>query len=326
MAQHLLNAGPSERGWHRIEGASRCLRLHAWRESGAMPKVETEPLIKGSLLHIGLAHYYVRMNRDDPDYYYSPEDAVRKLSAVGAREASTAHAAALWRVSAPNIILSLQAYEARWRNCGWEPVMVEEELRAHIPKYNGDGKFLFTQRADLAVRDSDGIHWIVDHKSCYRIESKTLRQHILSGQFLGYQLFGRKLWGDNFGGVIVNRVKLSQPYGFDRTVLEPAPSAIKLFAKNLALQERMVDMFEGKPPLEWPAVYSDQTCWGKYGKCDAFELCQWGEPDAVCEESRQEEARQEVGKKDQGSPREEKQGSPQGNQGGSSLKGGRDSC
>ena len=246
-----------------------------------MPRLESEPLIKGSLLHIGLAHYYIRkqikLSGGNPDDYFTPDDAVRKLSAIGASEASTAHATALWRVSVPNIVLALKAYEARWMNCSWEPVMVEEELRAHIPKYSQDGSFLFTQRADLAVKDADGTYWIVDHKSCYRIESKTLRQHILSGQFIGYQLFGRKKWGKNFGGVIVNRVKLSNPYGFDRTVLEPAPAAIKRFAKNLSLQEHMVDMFEGKPPLEWPAVYSDQTCWGKYGKCDAFELCQWGE-------------------------------------------------
>jgi hypothetical protein len=205
-----------------------------------------------------------------------PEDAVKALAEIEADRAATAHETALWRVSVPNIILSLRAYEARWRHCSWKVVMVEEELRAQIPKWNGDGTFLFTQRADLAVQDPDGKYWIVDHKSCYRIESKTLRQHIISGQFLGYQVFGRKLWGRDFGGVIVNRVKLSEPYDFDRTTLEPAPSAIKHFAKNLALQEHMVGMFEGKPPVEWPAVYSDQTCWGKYGKCDAFELCQWG--------------------------------------------------
>ena len=285
MKPILLNAGPSERGWHRIEGASRCLRLFAWRESGTLVWKESEPLIKGSLLHIGLAHLYARKRNelagDDPEQYYSPADAVRQLSEIGASEANTAHAAALWRVTVPNIILALNAYEARWQSCSWEPIMVEEELRAHIPKISGDGTFLFTQRADLAVKDADGTYWIVDHKSCYRIESKTLRQHILSGQFLGYQLFGRKLWGENFGGVIVNRVKLSGDYDFDRTVLEPAPSALKVFAKNLALQEQMVGMFEGKPPLEWPAVYSDQTCWGKYGKCDAFELCQWGPENAI---------------------------------------------
>ena len=281
----LLNAGPSERGWHRIEGASRCLRLFAWRESGALTWKSSEPLVKGSLLHIGLAHLYARQRTEnyggDPEAYMTVEDSVRALSEIEAEKAGTAHEAALWRVSVPNIILALRAYENRWRHCDWKPVMVEEELRAQIPKVSGDGTFLFTQRADLAVQDGTGKYWIVDHKSCYRIESKTLRQHILSGQFLGYYIFGKKLWGKNFGGLIVNRVKLSEPFGFDRTTLEPAPDAVKRFAKNLALQEQMVDMFEGKPPQEWPAVYSDQTCWGKYGKCDAFELCQWGKEDAV---------------------------------------------
>jgi len=283
----LLDAGPSERGWHRIEGASRCLRLYAWREAGKLPRVESEPLIKGSLLHIGLAHYYAQMRAKqegtDPDVFFSPEDAVRILSAQGANDATTAHAAALWRVSMPPILMAIQAYKRRWEHCDWQPVAVEEQLRAKIPNFAREGSFLFTQRADLIVKDSSDTYWVVDHKSCYRIESKTLRQHILSGQFIGYQLFGRRVYGEKFGGVIVNRVKLSEPCGFDRTVLEPAPDAIKHFAKNLAIQEYMVDMFSGAPPEQWPAVYSDQTCWGKYGKCAAFELCQWGDQDAVQE-------------------------------------------
>lgn len=285
----LLNAGPSERGWHRIEGASRCLRLFAWRESGALVWKSSDPLVKGSLLHIGLAHVYARkrceLNGDDPDTYMTPDDAIKALAVLESEKAPTAHEAALWRVHAPNIILATRAYENRWKHCTWEPIMVEEELRAQIPKirphYSKEDTFLFTQRADLAVRDQDGKYWIVDHKSCYRIESKTLRQHILDGQFIGYQIFGRKKWGRDFAGVIVNRVKLSDPYDFDRTTLEPAPDAMKRFAKNLALQEHMVDMFKGKPPEEWPAAYSNQTCWGKYGRCDAYELCQWGKSDAV---------------------------------------------
>jgi len=285
VSKILLNAGPSERGWHRIEGASRCLRLFAWREAGAVKWKTSAPLVKGSLLHIGLAHLYARkrceLNGEDPDQYYTPIEAVKELAEIEAQNAETAHDTALWRIHVPDILMALSQYEGRWQFCQWEPIMVEEELRAHIPKINQDGTFLFTQRADLAVKDENGTYWIVDHKSCYRIESKTLRQHILSGQFLGYQLFGRKMWGEKFGGVVVNRVKLSEPYAFDRAILEPAPNAIRVFAKNLALQEHMVDMFEGKPPIEWPAVYSDQTCWGKYGKCDAFELCQWGQENAV---------------------------------------------
>ena len=53
MTQTLLDAGPSERGWHRIETAARCLRLFAWTQVVGKTFPATEPLIKGSLLRIG---------------------------------------------------------------------------------------------------------------------------------------------------------------------------------------------------------------------------------------------------------------------------------
>jgi len=130
------------------------------------------------------------------------------------------------------------------------------------------------------VEDVHKRVWFVDHKSCYRINTKTLRQHILSGQFLGYQMFGRAKYGNRFAGVIINRIKLSTPYEFDRSVLEPAPDAVKRFAKNLGEVEEMTEKYKGLPPEQWPAVYSDQTCFGKYGMCDAFNLCQWGKENA----------------------------------------------
>ena len=42
MEKILLDAGPSERGWHRIEAAARCLRLFALRQSGVCPFPESE--------------------------------------------------------------------------------------------------------------------------------------------------------------------------------------------------------------------------------------------------------------------------------------------
>lgn len=277
MSKILVEAGPSERGWHRFEQASRCLRLFALNQSGHVPRTMSDPLVKGSLLHVGLAQYYAAKMNDGLDYY-SPEEGIKILSEQMADESVTAHDAALWRIHVPEIIQAVKAYIVRWRDCPWEVVAVEKELRAQIPRLSGDGTFLFTQRADLIVKDHHDIHWIVDHKSCYRIDSKTLRQHILSGQFLGYQIFGRKMYGKKFGGVIVNRVMLRGPYGFDRCTLEPAPHAVKRFIHNLAHVEDSTERYEGKEPFEWPAAYSDQVCWGKYGKCRAFELCQWGQP------------------------------------------------
>lgn len=272
----LVDAGPSERGWHRFENAARCLRLFALKEAGLVPRSMSDALVRGSLLHVGLAQHYA-MKLQDGKNYYTPLEGMYAFADNMAKEAANAHDAALWRIHIPEVQQAIQAYRNRWREESWTPVAVEKELRAHLPKLDGSGKFLFTQRVDLIVKDHHDIHWIVDHKSCYRIDGRTLRQFTLSGQFLGYQIFGRKMYGKKFGGVILNRVRLRGPYDFDRCTLEPAPQAIRRFTRNLAQIEDLTDRYEGEDPHTWPAAYSEQVCWGKYGKCPAFELCQWGE-------------------------------------------------
>tara|TARA_R100001082_G_scaffold104280_2_gene75533 strand:- start:3655 stop:4620 length:966 start_codon:yes stop_codon:yes gene_type:complete len=275
----LLNAGPSERGWHRMELAARCLRLYAWNEDGKTPFPVSEPLVKGSLLHIGLAHYYMRkkmeQDNDNPNRYLEPEAAVVALSNHEQSLTDDRNAKSLWKASVAVVLDAMEAYINFHKHCSWRVLEVEKEVRGKLKRPGGE-PFLFTQRVDLIVEDVHKRVWFVDHKSCYRINSKTIRQHILSGQFLGYQMFGRGKYGKRFAGVIVNRVKLSTPYGFDRSVLEPAPDAVKRFAKNLGEVEEMTEKYAGRPPQEWPAAYSDQVCFGKYGKCGAFELCQWG--------------------------------------------------
>jgi len=256
------------------------LRLYAWQHVAGISFPVTEPLVKGSLLHIGLAHYYERRllaeNGKDKELILSGPKAVVELARRRAAEAPEPERS-LWITAAPIIEDAVRAYIERWayEDSLWKIVSVEEELRANI---NGR---LFTQRADLIVRDTHNKVWIVDHKSCYRIASKTLNQHILSGQFLGYQMFGRQKFGRDFAGVIINRMKLSEPYGYDRCGLEPAPAALKNFGKQLSYTEDSIERFEGKPVEDWPAVFSDQICFGKYGRCPAFDLCQWGHEDAV---------------------------------------------
>lgn len=279
----LLNAGPSERGWHQFENAARCMRLWAFNQKTDMKFPVTAPLVKGSLIHQGLAHYYL-----DDDDYYSPHDSIAMLAEHEAARTSDVNEANLWLSSVAGIQDAMSAYIQRYRTCSWKTIAVEQELRANIPRdrsearYSGgkaleSDRFLFTQRADLIVEDAHGFKWIVDHKSCYRITSKTLRQYILSGQFLGYQVSGRRLYGKKFGGVILNRIKLSEPYGFDRVAIDPAPAAVSGFVKMLQMTENRIQQWNHlDDPMDYPPVFSDQICYGKYGPCQAFELCRWG--------------------------------------------------
>lgn len=265
----LLDAGPSQYGWHRLETALRCPRLFAWKQQGLAREI-SPPLVKGSLLHIGLAHYYIRKQAEqqgtDPERYLSPEDAILALAEKNEEESH------LWALATDDIIHAYRAYAHNWGSESWKVISVEEQLKAHV----GPKQHPYTQRADLIVEEADGRVWIVDHKSAYRINSKTLTQYIMDGQFIGYQMFGHAKYKERFGGVILNRVKLSQPYDFDRRALEPAPQALRHFTQVIIEGERRIAQGGDKPPEEWPMTLTNQVCFGKYGQCPAYNLCRFG--------------------------------------------------
>ena len=189
MEKHLLNAGPSERGWHGFETAARCPRLYAWQKVEGIQFPYTDPLVRGSLFHMGLAHYYAQKKEEaegrDPEFYYSPSDAVRLLAEKEA-EKSDPNIAALWTVAAPEIIEVVDDYIRHYKHCRWKVIDVEKEMRANIPL--GDSTFLFTQRVDLIVEETDGRIWFVDHKSAYASRLKHSTNTSSLGSFLGIKL------------------------------------------------------------------------------------------------------------------------------------------
>jgi|TARA_R110000787_G_scaffold69603_2_gene154803 hypothetical protein len=279
----LVDAGPSTRGWHQFEMAARCMRWWGLNKVDGRKWPLSAPLVKGSLLHSGLANYYQRIaDGDNADSYYTALEAVSVLAQQESDKAEDGNEASLWLSSVPVIHSALLDYVERYKDCSWEVVAVEQELRADIPRREDDigegDTFLYTQRADLIIRDAQGFGWIVDHKSAYRITTHTLRQYCLSGQFLGYQIFGRKMFGAKFGGIILNRVKLVAPHEFDRCAIEPAPQAVADFVGTLKDIEARVSQYSHlKKGMDFTPVLSEQTCYGKYGACPAYELCRWGE-------------------------------------------------
>jgi hypothetical protein len=270
----LLDPGPSERGWHRIQNALRCLRLYALSASGELDEFPlSAPLVRGSLLHVALAHYYKRLQCTqkglDPEEWFEPIAAVQHVALTKGKESPLWDA---WVGPVTNAYLEYVENFGAQDERNWEILEVEEELRALL----GPEKKLYTQRADLIVKDREGRVWIVDHKTAFRLTAKTLDQHILDGQFLGYQHFGRARWGRAFRGVVVNRIKISDPVGFDRRVLEPAPAALADFVATVLHGETEIARHKGRPPRKWPGIFNSLSCYNKYGKCPAFDLCRFG--------------------------------------------------
>jgi hypothetical protein len=74
----------------------------------------------------------------------------------------------------------------------------------------------------------------------------------------------------------VNRVRIAQDTSFSRSILEPAPAALEDFVATILHGESVIEDHAGKEPRAWPAVLNSITCYNKYGKCPAFNLCRFG--------------------------------------------------
>lgn len=152
----FIDAGSSgEWGWHATEIALRCPRLFAYQYR--MPKSAEEgdrpALLKGSLIHQGLAHHYARRRSaevgTDPAEWATPDAAIEDCAAKLGRHA------AQYVDLAKRVVAQ---YAANWAYEKLEVLHVEDVFRAEI-----EG-FRFTQRFDLVVRENDGKVWIFDHK------------------------------------------------------------------------------------------------------------------------------------------------------------------
>ena len=269
----FIDAGSSgEWGWHATELALRCPRLFAYtyRVPGAKREhTDSAPLLKGSLVHQGLAHYYMRMGLEqlglNPDEYapvdLAIEDCAKKLGPHAPQYVKLAQDV-------------LFRYAAHWAMERLEVLAVEEVFAAEI------GGYRYTQRLDLVVREADGKVWIYDHKTTGRITRDVASRYTLSGQFIGMHSFGVRTYGDEFGGVKLNLIEVGESSmgAFRRQTPDPAPNAIKGFPLTvLHARDRVADLDRsGTPAEEWPQTLSEQTCVTAYGTCNFFEKCRWG--------------------------------------------------
>jgi len=284
----LLDAGPSSRGFHRLEAYLRCPRLYAWGygQGGSNPERASAfppafPLVRGSIGHVGLAHVYARLKwvGEGNDLASSPHyPPLEAMKLVADRFGD------LGQEALPGIVAVVQRYAAHYGAEPFKIVSVEDAVETSFEGYR------YTARLDLVIEDRAGKVWIMDHKFVGRIDSKVHRRYVLSGQFLGFQWIGFKLYGERFGGVRLNLIGCNASQ-FQRLTPEPAPWMLERYPaivrhaeEGIARVEEMIRKGETVP-----ASPSEHTCMGSYGECPAFELCRWGEeiplpPSAIEEE------------------------------------------
>ena len=269
----LLNAGPSEAGWHRLQSVLQCPRKYALGLQ--TPWQGSEATMKGSLMHIGLAHHYMLQKEPEGDYY-QPTEAVGQLALIEYGVSQDER----WLEYGEMINQTLVEYIEHWRGEQWKVLHVEEQMKVYIYDEERQKKYLYTQRPDLIVQDKWGKVWIVDHKTTFRIGPKTIQRYSLSGQFLGYKMLGKAFFKEQFAGLVLNMIQ--HPSGrkgpeFARPNLAPAPNAERRHKQTLIYAERLIqDHSHLLDPMDWPGAHHETACWTPYGACPYHNQCQWG--------------------------------------------------
>lgn len=304
-----------------------------------------EPLMRGSLLHLALAHYYIRIQAQqlghDPDRWYAPHDAIlvgaqamrddgaplQDITIEKCQKALTdysVHYASemddgrrVIAVEQPLRALLRQRDDGRVEAVREDLVLTEHGLTADDPRYrrpddpvpfrrtvNGRHWFLYTQRVDLITwnpagyLDKDGQPvWnmvVGDHKTTSHIKrgrEGTIDAYSMHGQFWGLRHLAALCWPELFQkGRIRLEVNLigmptdKRATSFTRSPPSPAPHRESRHWRNVLDHYLRLEQYieEAADPNHWrtvwdfPATGHEIGCMGRYGRCDAWELCQKG--------------------------------------------------
>lgn len=280
--------GASKRGSHRLAQISQCER--AWFLSWArqlQPKAMAPALTEGTAVHTALAYWWAARMPVAPAW--SRERTMDEQLAKDTKGMPAASDLAR-RV--------LAAYDRHYAATEkWEPVAVEKEYFATVgalrrmmkPGCMSDPYDTeeVSARIDLVVR-AGGKLWAVDHKTT-KGYGATLPRWYADGewahsfQFLVQTLILRHAFGPDFGGVVVQRVKTSEPFDFDRNVvmlppqiLSDGPETILQQVKHEAdLAGRIrAAISAGADPQTWLPTGNLWSCWSWGRSCSFRPICE----------------------------------------------------
>jgi len=293
------SGGLSRRGSHRLSLVAVCPRKWHFRfQRGIEPKRPPPYLLEGTLVHLALAYYWASKMLVKPKWY-EEETLSAAMSRVG-----KGHPQAI------DLALKIRdAYQAKYEEFDFSrfvPVAVEYEFEATLgelfqgaPRASRSAAFtpdvqpslqaeVVTSRIDLLVRSSAGGLWALDYKTVGRVVNNSHRlptwnpagEYALSWQFLlQYSILKARL-GDEFRGIIIERVSKVWPFDFDRQV---SPVALGPLTELPRIVQRLVererelenDAFAArlKSDVAWMPDGHPWSCfpWGR--ACEYRDLC-----------------------------------------------------
>lgn len=299
----LIDAGPSERGWHHAEDMLVCPQKWSFRHH---PKMKADPLVtfpraaplvRGTLLHLGVAHFHRRLQAiqegDDPDKWHDPMTAISLFAAQEDAKPNQHPKSTSYDSFVIECQKATTAYVNWWTATQGKlrVIAVERQMRAFIPEggwslVGKDISWLFTQRLDLITQDAAGYYYVVDAKTRGRKDPRQMRGYSRSGQFQGVRIFGQNAFGKNFGGVYIHYVTFTKgakgaevTFSCQREAPPVKPFRVVCFPDTIRYAERQIQDFQlmGLDPWLYPKIgVENGGCESRYGQCPAAELCDFG--------------------------------------------------
>ena len=266
----LIDPGPSDRGWHRLQSVLQCPRKFALNREGRV-WVTTPPLVKGSLVHVGLAHYYaLQASKEGDEPLYSPREAVEVLAE---REYEKTQQT-MWLDFVELCQHTVDCYIAHYEGERWYPLYIEEQFRAQVA--NPEGSFLFTSSRLSGARPPQSM----DCRPRPPVGSTRLPPLHIVGSVPWLSDVRAESVQEDFGQVILNLIQHPRTCDdtpvFRRLRTEPAPWAVKTFKQTLIHAEDLIARYNDLDPMDWPAVHHETACMTPYGPCPHADTCQFG--------------------------------------------------
>lgn len=279
----LLETGPSPRGWHRLQNMLECPQKWSYRYNlGMKPSIPAIALMKGSLMHLALAHHYMRKQDADNGIETEWLDPFDAIDLKCQQEPDF--------VDAKNVVQKgMEFYLDHWQfeDQRWKVLEVEKLAYATIDdpvELAEDGtpkRYLLTGRFDMILENAAGDVYVVDHKTTSRLTKSHEQFYAMSGQLLGYEYMARKIFGDRLRGVMLNLVQLGTKNKCERLVIPPRPFLSSQFEQTVIDAERRIAQLDksGRDALEYPKAMNELTCFTRYGACAFMDTCKYGVTD-----------------------------------------------
>lgn len=265
----IINPGESPFGSHRYETFGICERRYWIKYINAqIHNRGGNARGIGSLIHLALAQYYMKIKNKKnkvSTQLYEPMEAVELMANSYGLSTEIEKVREIFN----NYILKYGIEDST------KQIMSVEEIYGLVLEHDSiPGKYApLTARIDLVYRGSNtGKVYFCDHKTSGFISPNHIKFYSMSSQILFLQHIGERVYGDEFGGVIINSIqtgakslfKREKPHYFERAINDNIISTIERFNKLIG---------KGENENDYKGTYSEHTCWTRYGACDFYEIC-----------------------------------------------------